>query len=75
MTDGLDVDAMVQRLRERAHAVKIRPRPPVAGEERTTFVKQAQAGFREYAVGDADATIEAGGLSPRIDRRPPGARD
>ena len=34
MGDALDVEAMIQRFRDRAHAVRNRTLPPVAGEER-----------------------------------------
>ena len=72
MADGLDVDAMIQRFRDRAEAVKTRPLPPVAGDERTKFVKQAQIDFQDYAIiGDAAAAIEDGVLVLRIDLRPP----
>ena len=75
MADGLDLDAMIQRFRERAHAVKSRPLPPVAGEERTKFVQQAQIDFQDYAIiGDAKASVEDGVLVLRIDLRPPDAR-
>ena len=71
MADGLDVDAMIARFRERAHAVKQRPLPPVAGEERTRFIQQAQMDFRDFAIiGDAAATIEDGFLVLRVDLRP-----
>jgi hypothetical protein len=71
MAEGLDVDAMIQRFRDRAEAVKTRPLPPVAGDERTKFVKQAQVDFQDYAIiGDADAAIEDGVLVLRIDLRP-----
>lgn len=72
MAEGLDVDAMIQRFRDRAHAVKTRPLPPVAGDERTKFVKQAQTDFQDYAIiGDAEASVEDGVLVLRIDLRPP----
>lgn len=75
MADGLDVDAMIQRFRDRAHAVKSRPLPPVAGDERTKFVQQAQIDFQDFAiVGDAVASVEDGVLVLRIDLRPPDAR-
>jgi limonene-1,2-epoxide hydrolase len=75
MADGLDLDAMIQRFRDRAHAVKNRPLPPVAGEERTKFVQQAQTDFQDFAIiGDAEATIEDGVLVLRVDLRPPEAR-
>jgi len=67
---------MIQRFRDRAHAVKSRPLPPVAGEERTKFVKQAQVDFQDYAIiGDAAGTVEDGILVLRIDLRPPEARE
>jgi len=74
MAQGLDVDAMLARFRERAAAVKNRPLPPVAGEERTLFLKQAQDDFQDYAiVGDAEATMEDGVLVLRVDLRPKSA--
>jgi hypothetical protein len=74
MADGLDVDAMIQRFRDRAEAVKTRPLPPVAGDERTKFVKQAQVDFQDYAIiGDASGAIEDGVLVLRIDLRPAGS--
>jgi hypothetical protein len=75
MAGELDVDAMIQRFRDRAKAVKNRPLPPVAGEERVQFVRQAQLDFQDFAiVGDAEGTIEDGVLVLRVDLRPPDAR-
>jgi hypothetical protein len=75
MADPFDPDAMTARFRERAHAVKQRPLPPVAGEERAQFVRQAQVDFRDFAmVGDAVATVEDGFLVLRVDLRPPEQR-
>jgi hypothetical protein len=71
MASGLDVDAMIQRFRDRAQAVRNRTLPPVAGEERTKFVEQAQIDYQDYAVvGDAEGSIEDGILTLRIDLRP-----
>lgn len=71
MAEGLDIDAMIARFRERAHAVKQRPLPPVAGEERSRFIQQAQADFRDFAIiGDAVGTVEDGFLVLRVDLRP-----
>lgn len=65
-----DVEEMLQRYRERAAAVKRRPLPPVAGEERQQFIAQAQADFQDFAmVGDATATVEDGVLVLRVDLR------
>lgn len=68
---SLDVDAMIERFRERAAAVKRRPLPPVAGEERRHFVEQAQIDFQDFAIiGDAQASLDDGVLTLRIDLRP-----
>lgn len=75
MADSLDVDAMIQRFRERALAVKKRPLPPVAGAERAHFVQQAQTDYMDFAIiGDATAAIEDGVLVLRVDLRPESAR-
>jgi len=60
----LDVDAMIQRFRERAKAVSARPLPPVAGEDRQRFVDQAELDFQDFAmIGDAIWTFEDGVLT------------
>jgi sulfur transfer protein SufE len=66
---------MIARYKERADAVKRRPLPPVAGEERQMFLQQAQSDFQDFAmIGDAEASLEDGILVLRIDLRPPDAR-
>jgi sulfur transfer protein SufE len=66
---------MIARYKERADAVKRRPLPPVAGEERQMFLKQAQSDFQDFAmIGDSEASLEDGILVLRIDLRPPDAR-
>jgi len=71
----LDIDSMLARYRERAAAVKRRPLPPVAGEERQQFLTQAKLDFQDFAiVGDAVGTVEDGFLVLRVDLRPPDAR-
>ncbi len=68
----LDTEAMIERFRERASAVKRRPLPPVAGEERQQFLQQAKLDFQDFAlIGDAEATVDDGVLTLRIDLRPP----
>jgi limonene-1,2-epoxide hydrolase len=68
----LDIDAMLARFRERASAVKKRPLPPVAGEERQQFLQQAKFDYQDFAIiGDAEAAVEDGILTLRIDLRPP----
>lgn len=62
---------MIARFRERAAAVKSRPLPPVAGEERQRFIQQAKSDYMDFAIiGDAAATIEDGILVLRVDLRP-----
>jgi len=72
MADTLDVDAMIQRFRERAHAVRNRTLPPVAGEERMRFIRQAETDYQDFSIiGDAEASLDGGILTLRIDLRPP----
>ena len=71
MAEGLDVDAMIERFRERAKAVRSRNLPPVAGPERTQFIQQAQTDYQDFAIiADAEATVDDGILTLRIDLRP-----
>ena len=71
----LDVDAMLQRFRERAAAVRTRTLPPVGGDERQRFIDQAQEDLLDFGiVGDAEATLEDGVLTLRVDLRPPSDR-
>jgi hypothetical protein len=62
---------MIARFKERAAAVRKRPLPPVAGEERQQFISQANTDFQDFAmIGDAEASLEDGVLTLRIDLRP-----
>jgi hypothetical protein len=71
MADSLDLEAFIDRFRRRAEAVKSRPLPPVAGEERAHFIRQAQLDYQDFAiVGDAEATLDDGVLVLRVDLRP-----
>lgn len=71
MGEQLDIDAMLKRFQDRAHAVRSRPLPPVAGEERTRFIEQAQIDFQDFAIiGDAEGSIDDGVLTLRVDLRP-----
>lgn len=68
---SFDPQAMVARFKERAIAVRKRPLPPVAGEERQHFIAQANTDFQDFAmIGDAQASLEEGILTLRIDLRP-----
>ena len=71
----LDTDAMIKRFRNRAVAVKQRPLPPVAGEERQQFIAQAKLDYQDFAIlADAAPSIENEVLVQRVDLRPPDQR-
>jgi len=70
MADDFDPEAMIQRFRERAQAVKSRPLPPVAGPDKKRFIERAQIDFMDFAMlGDAEATLEDGILTLRVNLR------
>ncbi|MEZ5378014.1 MAG: hypothetical protein R2733_16010 [Acidimicrobiales bacterium] len=72
MAESFDVDAMIERYRQRAEAVKKRNLPPVGGDERKAFIQQAEQDFMDYAViADAKGELEGGILTLTIDMRPP----
>lgn len=67
----LDVDAMIDRYKERATAVRDRPLPPVAGPERKKFVDQAETDYLDFAlVGNATWEVVDEHLVLRIPLRP-----
>lgn len=75
MAEGLDIDAMIKRFRDRAEAVRNRPLPPIAGEERARFVRQAQVDYQDFGlIADAKGSLEDGILVLRIDLRPAEAK-
>lgn len=62
-----DVDAMITRFADRAEAVKDRPLPPVAGEERRKFLDQKEVDYTDFAlVANAKWSVEEGHLVLRI---------
>jgi hypothetical protein len=68
--DQLDIDAMLERFRERAAAVQRRPLPPVAGAERQQFLERAQLDFQDFAmIGDATCAFGDGVLTLTVDLR------
>jgi hypothetical protein len=72
MSDQFDPQAMVERFRARAEAVRSRGMPPIEGPDRERYKRQAQDDFMDYAmIADAEASIEEGVLTLRIDLRPP----
>ena len=67
----MDTDAMIARFKDRALAVKQRPLPPVAGDERQQFITQAKIDYQDFAIiGDAAASIDGGILTFTVDLRP-----
>jgi hypothetical protein len=68
---GFDVDAMIERFRTRARAVRSRGLPPIEGPDRKRFLEQMQLDFQDYAMlGDAEGSLDEGILTLRIDLRP-----
>ncbi len=68
---SLDVDAMLARFSERAEAVKNRPLPPVAGEERKLFIEAREKDYLDFnLVGSATWAVEGDHLVLRIPLRP-----
>ena len=73
MADTFDVDAMLERFRSRAAAVRRRGVPPVEGDERRRIMEQMQLDYMDFAIlGDAQGELVDGILTLRIDLRPPG---
>ncbi|MGI8683785.1 MAG: hypothetical protein ACR2MO_01555 [Acidimicrobiales bacterium] len=71
MADEFDVEAMIERFRERAKAVRSRGVPPVEGPDRRRFIEQAKTDYLDYAMlADAQGAIEDGILTLRVDLRP-----
>ncbi len=71
MADDFDVDALIERFRERARAVRSRGVPPVEGPDRKRFIEQAKVDYMDYAMlGDAQGSLDDGVLTLRIDLRP-----
>jgi hypothetical protein len=71
VADDLDIDAMIDRFRARARAVRQRGLPPLEGQERKRFMDQARIDYMDYAlIGDARANLEDGILTLTIDLRP-----
>lgn len=68
---AFEPNEMISRFKDRAAAVRKRPLPPVAGEERQLFIAQAETDFMDFAIiGDAEATLEDGVLTLRINLKP-----
>lgn len=72
--ESFDVDAMLERFRSRAAAVRRRGVPPVEGDERRRIMEQMQLDYMDFAIlGDASGELADGVLTLRVDLRPPPA--
>ena len=70
-----DPQEMITRFGERAASVKRRQIPPVEGEARREFIRQAELDYQDFALlSDATAVVEDGFLVLRVDLRPPDQR-
>ena len=73
VADTFDVEAMLERFRSRAAAVRRRGIPPVEGEDRRRIIEQMELDYMDFAIlGDATGELADGVLTLRIDLRPPG---
>ncbi len=71
METDFDPQAIVERFKSRAEAVRRRGIPPVEGAERQRFVRQAAEDYQDFAIlADAEVELEQGILTFRIDLRP-----
>ena len=56
---GFNVEEFIARYKERAEAVKNRSIPPVGGDDRMAFIKQAETDFQDYMIiADSEFMIE-----------------
>ena len=71
MAPEVDVQAMIERFKERADAVRRRGMPPVEGPERQRILRQMQLDFQDFAMlADATGSLDEGILTLRVDLRP-----
>ena len=54
---SLNVEEFLDRYKERAEAVKNRSIPPVGGDDRMAFVKQAEIDYQDFMI-IADSEVE-----------------
>ena len=76
MENSFDPEAMIERFRQRARAVRERGLPPVEGPERQRFREQALLDYMDFAmIGDCQAVLDGGILTLTLDLRPEDAAD
>ena len=54
---SFNINEFQKRFEERADAVKNRPMPPIGGDERLAFIKQAEKDYQDYMI-IADSEFE-----------------
>lgn len=54
---SFNIDEFISRYKERAEAVKKRSIPPVGGDDRMAFIKQAESDYQDFMM-IADSEIE-----------------
>ena len=54
---SLNVEELLDRYKQRAEAVKNRSIPPVGGDDRMAFVKQAEIDYQDFMI-IADSEVE-----------------
>ena len=47
---SLNVEDLIKRFKERAEAVKNRSIPPVGGDDRMAFIKQAETDYQDFMM-------------------------
>lgn len=47
---SFNINEFQKRFKERADAVKNRPMPPIGGDERLAFIKQAEKDYQDYMI-------------------------
>ena len=56
---SLNVEELLDRYKERAEAVKNRSIPPVGGDDRMAFVKQAEIDYQDFMIiADSEFKVE-----------------
>lgn len=56
---GFNVEEFIERYKERAKAVKNRSIPPVGGDDRLAFIKQAETDFQDFMIiADSEFNVE-----------------
>ena len=56
---SFNIEEFINRYKERAEAVKNRSIPPVCGDDRIAFIKQAETDFQDFMIiADSEFTVE-----------------